>query len=147
MVFGGWQVNGIVTLLTGFSFSPLVGGNRSGNGNTNTSPDRPNLNPAFSGSRIIGDVDQWYDPTAFVLPTAGTFGNAGRGILEGPGLATFDFSVFKNIPIRERMNLAFRAEFFNITNRHNFSLPNPIAFSGSNYSPSAGKITRSRKTA
>jgi hypothetical protein len=146
MVFGGWQVNGILTLVSGFSFSPLVGTNRSGNGNTNTSPDRPNLNPDFTGSRIIGDIDKWYDPTAFILPTPGTFGNAGRAILEGPGLATFDFSVFKNIPIRERMNLAFRAEFFNITDRNNFSLPNPIAFSGSNYSPSAGRITSTSTT-
>jgi hypothetical protein len=71
----------------------------------------------------------------------------GRGTLEGPGLATFDFSVFKNIPITERMNLAFRAEFFNITNRHNFGLPNPIVFSGANISPSAGRITRTSTTA
>lgn len=140
-VVGGWQVNGIVSLLSGFSFTPLVGANRSGNGNTNGAPDRTNENPAFTGSRFIGDVNKWFDPTAFSLPTAGTFGNVGRGVMHGPGLATFDFSVFKNIPIRERMNLAFRAEFFNITNNTNFSLPNPTIFSGASISPSAGRIT------
>jgi MFS family permease len=71
---------------------------------------------------------------------------ARRGILEGPGLATFDFSVFKNIPIRERMNLAFRTEFFNITDRTNLSLPNPTIFSGANISPSAGRNTSTSTT-
>jgi hypothetical protein len=145
-VVGGWQVNGIVSLLSGFSFTPLVGSSRSGNGNTNSPPDRPNENPAFTGSNFIGSVDKWFDPTAFSLPTVGTFGNVGRGVMEGPGVATFDFSVFKNIPIRERMNLSFRAEFFNITDRTNLSLPNPTIFSGANISPSAGRITSTSTT-
>ena len=137
---GGWQVNGIVTLLSGFPFTPLVGTNQSGNGNT-FNPDRPNVNPKFQGPVIIGSVDQWFDPAAFTLPTLGTWGNLGRGVLEGPGLAELDFSAFKTIAITERTKVVFRAEFFNIANRANFNLPNPIVFSGATTSPSAGKIT------
>jgi carboxypeptidase family protein len=136
----GWQVNGIVTLLSGFPLTPLVGTNQSGNGNT-FNPDRPNVNAKFQGPVIIGGVDQWFDPAAFSLPTLGTWGNLGRGVLDGPGLAELDFSVFKTTSITERTKLVFRAEVFNIANRANFNLPNPIIFSGSTISASAGKIT------
>jgi hypothetical protein len=136
----GWQVNGILTLLSGFPFTPLVGTNQSGNGNQ-FSPDRPNLNPSFQGPLYIRSVDQWFDPTAFSLPLLGTWGNVGRGVLQGPGLAEFDFSAFKTTHITERTSVLFRAEFFNITNRANFNVPNFLIFSGSSISPSAAKIT------
>ena len=137
---GGWQLNGIVTLLSGFPLTPLVGTNQSGNGNT-FNPDRPNYNPNFHGPVQIGKVDQWFDPNAFSLPTLGTWGDVGRGVLDGPGLAEIDLSVFKTIPVTERTRVVFRAEGFNVANRANFNLPNPIIFSGNSISPSAGKIT------
>jgi hypothetical protein len=142
---GGWQVNGIVTLLSGFPLTPLVGSNQSGNGNQ-FSPDRPNWNPNFQGAVKLRTVDQWFDPKAFSLPTSGTWGNAGRGVLDGPGLAEFDFSVFKTTPITETTRVLFRAEFFNITNRANFGLPNPNIFSGGTISASAGKIVATTGT-
>jgi len=137
---GGWQLNGIVTLLSGFPVTPLVGTNRSGNGNT-FNPDRPNYNPNFQGPVITGRVEQWFDPNAFSLPTLGTWGNVGRGVLDGPGLAEIDLSVFKTIPITESTKLLFRAEGFNIANRPNFGVPNFLIFSGDSISPSAGQIT------
>jgi hypothetical protein len=142
---GGWQFNGIVTLLSGFPFTPLVGSNQSGNGNQ-FSPDRPNWNPNFQGAVKLRTVDQWYDPNAFSLPKSGTWGNVGRGVLDGPGLAEFDFSVFKTTPITETTRVLFRAEFFNITNRTNFGLPNPNIFSGGTISASAGKIVATTGT-
>jgi hypothetical protein len=63
-IMGGWQLNGIATLLSGFPFTPLLGSNRSGNGDTRT-PDRPSLNPNFNGSVIIGKQAQWFAPNAF----------------------------------------------------------------------------------
>jgi len=137
---GGWQLNGIVTLLSGFPVTPLVGSNQSGNGNTFT-PDRPNYNPNFHGRVITGRVDQWFDPNAFSLPTLGTWGSVGRGVLDGPGLAEIDFSVFKTIPITEQTRLLFRVEAFNVANRPNFGVPNFLIFSGGSISPSAGQIT------
>src|SRR5437867_2389919 len=143
----GWQLNAIVTLLSGFPVTPQVGSNQSGNGDTRV-PDRPNLNPAFSGPKIIGRVEQWFNPAAYLLPTPGTFGDAGRGILRGPGLATLDLSLFKatSISISERTRLEFRAESFNLLNRANIGLPNPIVFSGGTTSPSAGIITSTSTT-
>jgi len=141
----GWRLNAIVTLLSGFPVTPQVGSNQSGNGDTRV-PDRPNLNPAFSGPKIIGRVEQWFNPVAYLLPTPGTFGDAGRGILRGPGLATLDLSLFKATSISERTRLEFRAESFNLLNRANLGLPNPIAFSGGTTSPSAGIITSTSTT-
>jgi hypothetical protein len=137
---GGWQLNGILAAQTGFPFTPLVGFNQSGNGDTRA-PDRPNLAASFSGPLIIGTPQRWYNPAAFVLPPAGTYGNAGRDILEGPGLLEFDSSLFKTFRIRERAALQFRAEFFNLLNHANFGLPLITTFTSSGaISPSAGLI-------
>jgi len=137
---GGWQLNGITTLLSGFPFTPQVGSNRSGDGDTRN-PDRPNLNPNFTGPVVLGNPNQWFNPAAFLLPTPGTYGNLGRGTYEGPGLADVDLSLLKNIAISERVNLQFRVEAFNILNHTNYGTPNAIVFSGTSVSSSAGLIT------
>jgi hypothetical protein len=137
---GGWQLNGIATMLSGFPITPQAGSNRSGDGDTRN-PDRPSLNPAFTGSVITGNPTQWFNPNAFLLPTAGTWGNLGRGVYDGPGLAEVDLSLFKRIAVSERMNLQFRAECFNIQNRANFATPNLTVFANGAVSPTAGLIT------
>jgi hypothetical protein len=142
---GGWQINSIVTLLSGFPFTPLIGANRSGDGDIRN-PDRPSINAAFSGPVILGKPTRWYDPNAFLLPAFGTWGNLGRGVYSGPGLAEIDASVMKNTAISERVNLQFRAEFFNLANRANFGTPNATVFSGTTVSGSAGLITATATT-
>jgi len=139
-LIGGWQWNGIVNAQGGFPFTPLAGSNISGTGDANQS-DVPNWNPDFKGPVILGKPDQWFDPRAFVVPTPGTFGNVSRGSLRGPGLVSFDTSLFKRIKINETLNLQFRAEAFNVFNHANFSYPNQIIFAGNNYSSSAGVIS------
>ncbi len=136
----GWQLNGISTLLSGFPFTPLVGSNRSGDGDTRN-PDRPSLKAAFSGPIILHTQAEWFNPNAFVLPSLGTFGRLGRGAFNGPGLADLDFSLLKNTALSERTNLEFRAEFFNIFNRVNFGPPNTTIFSGGTINASAGLIS------
>ena len=140
MLVGGWQANTIATMLTGFPFTPQSGSNRSGDGNTKN-PDRPSLDPSFTGPVILGTQTQWFNPNAFVLPTVGTFGNVGRGTYTGPGLAEVDASMFKTVALSERMTLQFRAEVFNLFNRTNLGTPNATVFSGTTLSPSAGLIT------
>jgi hypothetical protein len=143
---GGWLWNGNFTAESGFPFTPQVGANTSGTGDTQN-PDVPNLNPNFTGSPIVGKVSEWINPNAFVLPLAGTFGNARRGEFIGPNLVEFDTSLIKNFSIRgERVTGQFRAEAFNILNHANFATPNPIMFSGTNYSSSAGVITATATT-
>jgi hypothetical protein len=139
-LIGGWQLNGITTLLSGFPFTPVIGANRSGDGDTRN-PDRPSLNPSFTGPIVLGNQGQWFNPNAFVLPAIGTYGNLGRGVFNGPGLAEVDLSVFKNTAITERTTLQFRAEFFNILNHVNLGTPNATVFSGGAINASAGLIT------
>ena len=136
----GWQVNSIVTILSGFPFGPLTGSNRSGDGNT-TNPDRPDWNPAFTGSVIEGTPNQWFNPNAFNLEAAGTFGNVGKNVLVGPNFRDVDVSAFKTTSVGERVRLEFRAEAFNVLNRANFNLPGSFnVFSATTISPAAGVI-------
>jgi hypothetical protein len=94
----------------------------------------------------LGSPNQWFNPNAFSLPQAGTFGNLGRGVFSGPGLAEVDASIFKTTAINERTNLQFRAEFFNVLNHANFGTPNATVFSNGAISPSAGLITTTATT-
>ena len=145
-ILGGWQLNSIVTAQTGFPFTPLVGFNQSANGDSRN-PDRVSLKPGFSGPLIEGSPTQWFNPAAFLLPAAGTFGNAGRDILTAPGLLELDGSLFKTFHFGERATFQFRAEFFNALNHTNFGWPVVTTFTSSGaVSPSAGVITSTLTT-
>jgi hypothetical protein len=144
---GGWTVNSIVTLQGGFPFTPQLSYNPSNTGDTRN-PVRPFVNPAFTGPVILGTPAQWFNPAAFLAPpnSSGFFGNLGRDTLIGPGLATWDFSLLKDTPIRERLNLQFRAELFNLLDRANFNTPNAVTFTPTGVSPTAGVITSTSTT-
>jgi Carboxypeptidase regulatory-like domain len=143
----GWSVSSVVTLQDGFPFTPQLSYNPSNNGDTRN-PVRPFLNPHFSGPVILGNPTQWFNPKAFLAPPAnsGFYGNLGRDTYIGPGLATWDFSVLKDTPIRERLSLQFRAEIFNLLNRANFNTPNLIVFTPTGVSGTAGAITSTSTT-
>ncbi len=144
---GGWSVSAIETLQTGFPFTPELGYNPTNNGDSRN-PIRPSWNPAFRGPVILGTVHEYYNPNAFLVPASGTYGNVGRDVLAGPGMAELDFSTTKNTAIAEKLRLQFRAEFFNILNRANFGTPNPVVFSSATTTPSptAGVITATATT-
>jgi hypothetical protein len=144
-VIGGWQLSGIATLLSGFPFTPQIGSNRSGDGDTRN-PDRPSVNPSFSGPVLLQKPNQWFNPNAYILPAAGTFGNLGRETLTGPGLAEVDLSLVKSTAVAERASLQFRAEVFNVLNHANFGTPNAIVFANGAISSSAGLITATATT-
>jgi hypothetical protein len=142
---GGWSWHGIVTLQTGFPFTPLVGSNQSNNGDSRN-PDRVSINPNFTGPRIVGTPNEWFNPAAFLLPPAGTYGNAGRDVLTGPKLTEVDMSLFKTTAISERIKVQFRAECFNVLNHPNFGMPVVSTFSSGAVSPTAGVITYTTTT-
>jgi hypothetical protein len=142
---GGWSLRGILTGQSGFPFTPLVGSNQSNNGDSRN-PDRVSINPDFAGSMVNGNVNQWFNPAAFLLPPSGTYGNAGRDILEGPHLWEFDASVVKTTAISERFKLEFRTEFFNLFNHANLGMPVVAMFSSGSVSPNAGAITYTATT-
>jgi hypothetical protein len=152
-VVSGWSVNSIVTLQEGFPFTPQLSYNPSNSGDTRN-PVRPFLNPDFTGPVILGKPAQWFNPNAFIAPpsTGGFDGNLGRDTFIGPGLATWDFSVLKDTPIREGLRLQFRAEIFNLLDRANFNTPNLIVFTPpttanpTGLSGTAGAITSTSTT-
>jgi hypothetical protein len=65
----------------------------------------------------------WFNPAAFAAPAPGTYGNEGRNEFYGPPTHQIDFSMFKNIQIRENIKLQLRAEIFNLFNFRNLSGP------------------------
>jgi len=144
---GGWTLSGVETLQSGFPFTPQLGFNPTNNGDSRN-PIRPSWNPAFSGNVIQGGPSQYFNPNAFVVPAPGTYGNVGRDVLTGPGLATLDLSAAKITNISEKIKVQFRAEFFNIFNRANFGTPNAVVFSSASSTPSAtaGVITATSTT-
>ncbi len=148
-----WSVSGVLTAQSGFPFTPQLSYNPSNNGDTRN-PVRPFLNPNFSGPVVLGHPNQWFNPAAFLAPpsNSGFYGNVGRDTYIGPGLATWDFSVLRDTAIRERLNLQFRAEIFNLLNRANFNTPNlivftpPTATNPTGLSGTAGAITSTSTT-
>ena len=124
----GWTISGIAAFQSGFPFSPQLGYNPTGSGDTRN-PVRPDINPNFHGSLYPRTPQQFFNPAAFLAPAYGTVGNLGRDTLTGPGLANFDLSLLKSSQIAEHLRAQFRAEFFNILNHTNFSTPNPVVFS------------------
>lgn len=121
VLVSGWQLNNILVAETGQSLTPLVPNDQSNTGGNN---DRPNLiGDPNNGPR---SVNQWFNVNAFQLQPMGTFGNAGRGIIDGPGYFTIDLSAAKLTKITEKTSLEFRAESFNLLNRPNFDLPSRV---------------------
>lgn len=143
----GWSVSAIETLQSGLPFTPQLGYNPTGNGDSRD-PIRPSINPAFTGPVILGNPNQYFNPNAFIIPATGTYGDLGRDTLIGPGIAELDFSALKNTNLTERVKLQFRAEFFNVLNHANFGTPNPVVFTSATAvpAPTAGVITSTSTT-
>jgi outer membrane receptor protein involved in Fe transport len=143
----GWQVSGIVNLSSGHPFTPILGFDNA-NVLTRSRGDhlRPDLRPGASNNPVNpGNVEQYFDPTAFVLPPAGTLGNLARNTLIGPGLATVDASAKKRFRFGGGPLVEFRTEVFNLFNRSNFRIPEDtqrtVLQRGGVYNPTAGRIT------
>ena len=130
---GSWQLNGIVTLMSGTPFTVFDSNDVSVQGGapeiTGFSANRPNLVSGQNPNSGPRTADAWLNRSAFQRITQDPnspvqqFGTAGRNIAEGPGYAAWDFSAFKNIRLTESKEFQFRAEFFNLLNRTNFRLP------------------------
>ncbi|MBB5343451.1 TonB-dependent receptor [Tunturibacter empetritectus] len=128
----GWSLSTIATLQTGFSFSPQLGYNPTGSGDTRN-PVRPNLNPDFHGRLYASGststrVAQFFSPAAFSAPAYGTIGSLGRDTLTGPGYADWDLSLLESTVLTEATRLQFRAEFFNVLNHTNLQTPNEVVY-------------------
>jgi hypothetical protein len=154
LALGGWQLGGIFTLNTGLPFTPQMGPDPYGTRSTLSYafPNRITTGPGCQSAVNPGNPTNYINLSCFTLPTAPTsfsaqclnfsgatqaapsgqvycanlLGNVGRNSLIGPGLKNFDFSLFKNFPIKrisEAFNAQFRVEAFNIFNHANFVAP------------------------
>jgi hypothetical protein len=145
----GWQLNGVLTMRTGYPFSPsiqTVNWSRAGSLGGG-SEDRPNVKPGTDPRKIItGDPNHWFDTSVFELQPQGTFGNTPRNFLRGPGFANVDASLVKNQSLKGDTKLQFRLEVFNVLNRANFAVPTRPVFAGAtqNEAPlaTAGQVLR-----
>jgi hypothetical protein len=130
---GGWQVNGIATVMSGTPFTVFDSNDVSDQGSapeiTGFSANRPDVVPGQNPNAGPHTPGAWLNAGAFqrVVPDPNSpvqqFGTAGRNIAQGPGYANWDFSAFKNIRVAEGKEFQFRAELFNILNHTNFRLP------------------------
>jgi hypothetical protein len=143
----GWQLGGIMEIRSGLPFTPLIGGDPLGLGNSSpfAYPDRlrgrgcsapvhprdangyvnlncfalPMATPAIAANCVPFTPNGVADPST----CSNLLGTGGRNEVYGPGLVNFDFSVVKDTHFGEKLNLEFRAEIFNLFNRANFNPP------------------------
>jgi hypothetical protein len=119
-IISDWQINGILTYQSGQPFTVTVGALDSLTGTSNRRPNqvsdpKENVSEGFA-----------FNPTAFVAPPTGQFGSVGRNTLRADNFFNTDFAVLRNFrlsPLGEAGAFEFRAEFFNLFNAANFTLP------------------------
>ncbi len=124
---GGWAIASNFTFHSGFAINPS-GPDNSGTGSYNA---RPDCVPGVSmyGNKQFESMGssvglQFLNPAAVAAPAAGTFGDCQSGALRGPGLKTGDLNLTKQIPVTERLNMQFMAQFINFTNTPIWGAPN-----------------------
>jgi hypothetical protein len=121
-MFGGWNLNGIIALQSGYPFTILD----TFDPDTDQIPEngRPDVlrDPNLpSGQRT---PERWFDTTAFQRMRPPNYGNSGRNILFADGVINFDLGLFKVFKIDEQRRFEFRWEIFNVFNHPNFGIPN-----------------------
>jgi hypothetical protein len=118
-----WQASALFTAMSGRPFTPRVSFDNSNTGNVGGGSfayDRPNVVSAGTPGAVS------YDGHYFVIAPQYTFGNAGRNSLVGPGYASLDTMISRQVKIGESRQLQVRFEVFNLLNRKNLQLPDPF---------------------
>ena len=116
-VLGGWQLSGITAAMSGRPINITEKRSASVMPDGNTSGQRPNLVPGVPIYAVGQNINNWFNPAAFVKPANFTWGNLGRYVARGPGYYEIDTALQKEIPLTEQLKLKFRAEAFNLLNR------------------------------
>lgn len=118
---GGWTMSTISYLTSGFYFSPGFSGSDPSNTNTvGGLPDR------IGDGNLPGDrrtYTAWFDPAAFRVPQAGTFGNSGANVLVGQGISAHHLSLSKRFRITERVSSTFTSMISDTFNSPHFVEP------------------------
>ena len=137
-LLGGWTLTGIHTIQSGAPITFYMGTDVAldgtfGNQHAQLVPGATVKTIELSHPNRAALVNQYFNTAAFV-PTnnvpLGTYGNAGRGLISGPGLSSTDVSILKDFILREPVKLQFRTEMFNVFNQVNFNNPDSYVNSG-----------------
>ncbi|MBV9400617.1 MAG: TonB-dependent receptor [Bryobacterales bacterium] len=127
-IAGGWQLSPIFTAYTGTPLNITDGTDIS---LTGIGLDRPNV--IGNGALPNPTIAQWFNTAAFAKQAPGTYGNAGRNLLVGPGAWNLDAALSRSFVIRENVKLNFRWEAFNVFNHARFNNPGTSLSSGTTF--------------
>ncbi len=138
-LLGGWTLTAIQTVESGLPVTFYAGEDVAVDGTGGG--QYAQLQPGASAGTVrlhhasrTAEVNEFFNTQAFVNPNnepLGTYGNAGRGLINGPAYADTDASILKDFNLPETYKLQFRAESFNTFNQVDFANPNSTATSGS----------------
>ena len=136
-LLGGWAVEGLIQLQTGTPSNIQLGTDWA---NVGWGQQRPNVvsNPNVDGRR---DPDRMFNTDAFKRPQQYTYGNAAPYMVFDDGRYIWDISILKKFPIRERHDLEFRAEFFNLPNHVNFNIGKQQSLSSATFGTTTSATT------
>jgi len=118
---GGWQINNLLSLMTGTPVSVSASATSLNLPGSTQRADQ--VKPSVQMYGRIGSDQAFFDPLAFAPVTDVRFGTAGYRSLRGPGVANWDFSLFRQFEISERWKVQFRAEALNFSNTPHFAAP------------------------
>jgi hypothetical protein len=136
-ILGDWQWSGDWTIASGLPFTPRFVGSPCNLDTGTNGTLRPNLVPGQSISLSDRSVGEWFNTAAFdPTPPCGSYGNARRNSIIGPGTLLFDMAFTKVIPLQESRVLEFRAQATNV-----FNMPNYSSIDTSVTSPTFGRVT------
>jgi hypothetical protein len=120
-----WRLSALYQIQSGFPFTTSVFGDTA---NAGTALGENPIRANYTGQPVFGpntrNTAQWFNPAAFAVPAAFTYGNVGRNTVYGPGLQTLDVALVRSFPIREAARLEVRGEAFNAMNHSNLGTPN-----------------------
>jgi len=123
-VLGGWQINGILTLVSGTPMS------FNANGGSLNTPGAQQTADQVGPYQVLGGINTpakggsaYFLQSSFTQPTGVRFGSSGRNIVSGPGYFNLDGSVFKIVSINERIRMEIRGEAFSATNTPHWNNP------------------------
>jgi hypothetical protein len=132
-LLSGWGINGVSVFQKGIPVGMTATPNLTGF-NTGLRPNVASGCNTVVGGAAQSRLNQWFNTSCFTVPAAYTFGSESRTdpVLRNDGVNNFNFALFKRTPIRERFNLEFRAEIFNLFNRVQFGPPNNVETTAAN---------------
>src|SRR5882724_5389435 len=119
-VLGGWQINTILSLISGAPFS--IGADDTSLNMPGNTQRADQVGPVTKLGGIGAD-HPYYAQSSFASVNEPRFGTSGFNILRGPGIVNMDLGVFREFSITERFKMQFRAEAFNFTNTPHFATP------------------------